>query len=85
MIQDYKKRQSRNQRFSSAHVTSTNKASDKSVQFTIEEIARFHLYQELLKSPSTPITDIVESGNPNKCPSLLRPPNWSLILEPHIT
>ena len=25
------------------------------------------MYQELLKSPSTPITAIVESGNPNKC------------------
>ena len=32
-----------------------------------EELARFHLYQESLKSPSTPITTIAESGNPNKC------------------
>ena len=40
---------------------------DQSVQFTAEELARFHLYQESLKSPSTPITAIVESGNSNKC------------------
>ena len=26
-----------------------------------------HLYQESLKSSSTPINAIVESGNPNKC------------------
>ena len=51
----------------SAHVASTNEASNQSVQFTAEELARFHLYQESLKSPSTPITAIVESGNPNKC------------------
>ena len=38
-----------------------------SIQFSTEELARFHLYQESLKSPSTPITAIVESGNPNKC------------------
>ena len=25
------------------------------------------MYQESLKSPSTPITAIAESGNPNKC------------------
>ena len=67
MIRDCKKRQSRNQRFMSAHVVSTNEASDQSVQFTTEELARFHLYQESLKSPSTPITVIAKPGNPNKC------------------
>ena len=66
MIRDCKKRQSRNQRLQYAHVASTNKASDRSVQFTAKELARFHLYQESLKSPSTPITAIAESGNPNK-------------------
>ena len=67
MIRDCKKRQSRNQRVQYAHVASTNEASDQSVQFTAEELARFHLYQESLKSPFTPITAIAESGNPNKC------------------
>ena len=32
-----------------------------------EEFGRFHLYHESLKPPSTPITAIAESGNPNKC------------------
>ena len=67
MIRDCKKRQSRNQKLQSAHVASTNAASDHSVQFTTEELVRFHLYQESLKSSSTPITAIAESGNPNKC------------------
>ena len=44
VIRDYKKRQSRNQRIQSAHVASTNAASDQSVQFISEELARFHLY-----------------------------------------
>ena len=65
MIRDCTKRQSRNQRFSSAHVASTNQASYQSVQFT--ELVRFHLYQESLKCPSTPINVIVDSGNSNKC------------------
>ena len=44
VIRDCKKRQSRNQKVQSAHVASTNEASDQSVQFTAEELARFHLY-----------------------------------------
>ena len=67
VIRDYKKRKSHNQRLQSTHVASTNEASDQSVQFTTEELARFHLYQESLKSPSIPITAIAKSGNPNKC------------------
>ena len=67
VIRDCKKQQSRNQIFKSAHVASTNEAPDKSIQFTTKELAKFHLYQESLKSPSTPITAIVESSNPNKC------------------
>ena len=67
MIRDYKKQHSQNQRFLSAYVASTNEASNQPVQFTKEELARFHLYQESLKSPSTPITTIVKSGNPIKC------------------
>ena len=65
MIRDCNKLHNRNQRFSSAHMTSTNKASDQSVQFSAEELARFHLYQESLKSPSTSITILAESGNLN--------------------
>ena len=64
------KRQSWNKRFQStqsAHVASTNEALDQSIQFTVEELVRFHLYQESLKSPSTQITAIAELGNPNKC------------------
>ena len=67
MIRDCKKWQSRNQTFPSAHVASTNEASDQSVQFTVEELAKFHLYQESLKSPFTQIIAMAESGNPNKC------------------
>ena len=67
MIQDCKKRQSQNQRVQPAHVASTNEALDQLVQFTAEELARFHLYQESLKSPFTSITVIAESSNPNKC------------------
>ena len=67
VIRDCKKRHNRNQRFSSTHVASTNEASDQSVQFTVEELTRFHLYQESLKSPSTPITAIAELGNSNIC------------------
>ena len=66
VIRDCKKWQSQNQRFQSAHVASTNEASDELVQFTAEELSRFHLYQESSKSPSTPITAIVKSDNPNK-------------------
>ena len=67
MIRDYKKRQSQNQRLSFAHLTSTNEALDQSIQFIAKELAKFRLYQESLKSPSTPISVIVESSNPNKC------------------
>ena len=67
VIRDCKKRQSRDKRFPSTHVASTNEASDKSIQVTTEKLARFHSYQESLKSPSTPITAIAKSGNPNKC------------------
>ena len=48
-------------------MASTNEASDQPVQFTAKELARFHLYQESLKSPSTPIIALAESGNSNKC------------------
>ena len=67
MIRDCKKRQNRNQKFQSAHIASTTEASDQSVQFSAAELARFQLYQDSLRSPSTPITAIAESGNPNKC------------------
>ena len=67
MIRDCKKQQNRNQKFQSAHITSTTKASDRSVQLLAVELVRFQLYQDSLRSPSTPITVIVESGNPNKC------------------
>ena len=67
MIRHCKKRQNWNKRFQFAHVTSTNEASNHSVQSTVEELARFHLYQESLNSPSPPITIIVVSSNLNKC------------------
>ena len=67
MIRDCKKQQSQNQRVQYAHVASINEASDQSIQFTTEELVGFHLYQESLKSPSTPITTITELDNPNKC------------------
>ena len=67
MIRNCKKRHNRNQKFHSAHIASTTEASDQSVQFLAAELARFQLYQDSLRSPSTPITAIAESGNPNKC------------------
>ena len=67
VIRDCKKRQTRNQKFQSARIASTTEASDRSVQFLAAELSRFQLYQDSLRSPSTPITAIAESGNPNKC------------------
>ena len=67
MICDCKKRHNRNHKFQSAHIASTNEASDQSVQFSAAKLARFQLYQDSLRSPSTLITAIAESGNPNKC------------------
>ena len=67
VIQDCKKRQTRNQKFQSAHIASTIKASDQSVQFLAAESARFQLFQDSLRSPSTSITTIIELGNSNKC------------------
>ena len=67
VIQYCKKRQTRNQKFKYAHITSTTEASDQLVQFSVAELAKFQLYQDSLRSPSTPITAIAKSGNPNKC------------------
>ena len=67
MIRDCKKRQNRNHKFQYAHIASITEASDQSVQFSAVELARFQLYQDSLRSSSTPITAIAESGNPNKC------------------
>ena len=67
VIRDCKKQHNRNQKFQSAHIASTTKASDQSIQFSDAELARFQLYQGSLRSPSTLITVIAESGNPNKC------------------
>ena len=67
VIRDCKKLQNRDQRFPSAHIASSNEEFDLSVQFSVDELDRFHLYQESLKSPSTPVTTIVKSGNPNTC------------------
>ena len=67
MIRYCKKRHNRNQKFQYAHIASTIEASDQSVQFSIVELARFQLYQDSLRSSSTLITAIAESGNPNIC------------------
>ena len=67
MIRDCKKRQNRNQKFQSAHIASTTEAFDQSIQFSVAKLVRFQLYQDSLRSPSTPIIAIAESGNPNKC------------------
>ena len=66
MIRDCKKRHNRNHKFQSPHIASTTEASDPLVQLTTE-LAKFQLYQDSLRSPSTPITAIAESSNPNKC------------------
>ena len=49
------------------HIASSNETSDQLVHFSVEELYRFHLYQESLKSLSTPFTTIAELGNPNTC------------------
>ena len=67
VIRDCKKVQNRNQRFPSAHVASSTEAFDQSIQFSAEELAKFHLYHKSLQSPSTPVTTIAESGNLNTC------------------
>ena len=82
MIQDYKKLHSWNKRFSSTYIASFNEASDKSVWFSSDKLAMFHLYQESLKSPFTPVTAIVESSNPNTCLVSSLSSHGSLILEP---
>ena len=63
VIRDGKKLQNRNQRFLSTHIASSNKASNQLVQFSSDDLARFHLYQESLMSLSTPVTTIAESSN----------------------
>ena len=65
VIRNCKKLQNRNQRFSSAYIASSTEAFDQSVQFFANELAWFHLYQKSLQSPSTLVTIIAESGNPN--------------------
>ena len=76
MICDCKKRQNRNKKFQPAHIASTTEASDQSVQFSAAELARFQLYQDSLRSPSTPIIAIAESGSPNKCPVSSSSSKW---------
>ena len=67
VIHDCKKRHNQNHKFQSTYIDSTTEASDQSVKFSTAELARFQLYQDSLRSPSTPITAIAESGNSNKC------------------
>lgn len=47
--------------------SSTNDASDQSIQFLVEELAMFQLFQESLKSSATPIIALVKSSNPTIC------------------
>ena len=67
----------------SAHIASSNEASDQSVQFFVDELARFHLYQESLKSPSTLVTTIAESSNPNTCLVSSSSSEW--VIDPRAT
>ena len=67
VIRNCKKRLNQNHKFQFAHIASTTEAFDQSVQFSAAELARFQFYQDSLRSLSTPITAIAESGNPNKC------------------
>ena len=83
MIRDCKKRQNRNQKFKSAHIASTTEASDQSIQFSTAELAKFQLYQDSLRSPSTPIIAIAESGNPNKC--LVSSSSFEWVIDPGAT
>ena len=67
VLRDCRKRLSRNPRGSSAHLVTSTEVGDQAIQFSPDELARFHLYQESLKSTSTPIATIAESGNRNTC------------------
>ena len=46
VIQDCKKLHNQNQRFQFTYIASSTKAFDQSVQFSTDELARFHLYQK---------------------------------------
>ena len=67
VIRDYKKLQNWNQRFPSSHIASSNEPLDRSIQFSKDKLARFHLYKKSLQFPSASITAIAEWGNQNTC------------------
>ena len=67
MKRDYRKLQSRNQGFRSAQVASSSDASGKSITVFADDFAKFSQYQESLRTSSTPVTAIAESGKPNTC------------------
>ena len=67
MKRDCRKLQSRNQGFRSAQVASSSDASGKSITVSADDFAKFSQYQESLRSSSTPVTAIAESGKPNTC------------------
>ena len=48
VIRDCKKLLNQKQRFSSAHIASSTEAFDQPVQFSANELTRFHLYQKSL-------------------------------------
>ena len=61
-----RKLQNKTQKPQSAHVAATD-TSEKKVMISADEFAKFSQYQESLKSSSTSITALAESGKPNTC------------------
>ncbi|KAM6572657.1 hypothetical protein CsatA_016737 [Cannabis sativa] len=62
-----RKLQFKNRQQHSANIASTSDASDKSVLISADEFAKFSRYQETLKSSSSSVTAIADSGNSNAC------------------
>lgn len=64
---DCRKLQYKNQKTHSAHIASTNDTSAQSVLISADEFAKFSQYQESLKSSSSSVTAIADSGKQNAC------------------
>jgi hypothetical protein len=67
MKRDCRRLQNKTQKTYSAHIASTNDTSEKSVLISTDEFVKFSQYQESLKSSSTHVPTIVESGKLNTC------------------
>lgn len=67
MKRDCRRLQNKTQKTYSTHIASTNDTSEKSVLISVDEFVKFSEYQESLKSSSTHVPTIAESGKLNTC------------------